>query len=279
MDPMVRAALIGTRENGAAPLTTGTAIDTLALPAFENERELLLKAGSRAIYTLAGYTPIQIAAPVGASLEERPVCSPKLTELIKLVFTSSEDELQILSFKRMQEAEVSLAPELLPMALAVRDKDRQRLLYPLLGKRGLWLSQFNPDWFWVSEILDSPEGTVPDDAQALWQEGSADARLEVLRRIRSIDPLLAREWVEGCWKQEKAEFRVEMVRVLKVRLGPDDEQLLEHALDDRASGVRSAAAETLRYLTTSALAERMLARAGTLLAGTNGALKATPPAA
>jgi Family of unknown function (DUF5691) len=277
MDPMLRAALIGTRENGAAPTTTGTAIDSLTLPAYENERELLLKAGARAVYSQAGYTPVQVAAPPRAPKDDRPVCSPKLTELMKLVFSSSDDQLQSLTLRRLQESAVSLSPELLPVALAIRDKDKQRLLYPLLGKRGLWLSRFNPAWSWVSEILDEPDDTVPADALARWQEGSDELRLEILRRIRRTDPGRAREWTLECWKQEKAEFRVEMVRVLKTHLSPEDEPLLERALDDRAGGVRAAAADTLRTLTTGALAERMLSRAGTMITCTNGTLKVTPP--
>jgi hypothetical protein len=275
---MLRAALIGTRENGAAPLDTGTAIDALTLPHYENERELLLKAGARAVYAQAGYTPVQIATPPRAPRDDRPVCSPKLTALVKVVFSNSDEQLQTLTFRRLQESAISLSPELLPLALAARDEDKQRLLYPLLGKRGLWLSQFNPAWSWVSEILDAPDDTVPADAQAGWQEGSDELRLEILRRIRQIDPGRAREWIEECWKQEKAEFRVEMVRAMKTRLGLEDEPLLERALDDRAGGVRAAAAETLRYLTTGALAGRLLARAGTMITCTNGTLKVTPPA-
>jgi Family of unknown function (DUF5691) len=277
MDSILRAALIGTRESGATPLATATPIDSLALPAYENERELLLKAGARAIYAQAGYTPVQAAAPPCAPKDDRPVCSPKLTELMKLVFSNSDDQLQILTFSRLQESAVSLSPELLPPALAIKDKDKQRLLYPLLGKRGLWISQFNPAWSWVSEILDVPDDTAPADAQALWQEGSDELRLEILRRIRRTDPGRAREWTLECWKQEKAEFRVEMLRVLKTHLGPEDEPLLEHALDDRAGGVRAAAAETLRSLTTGALAGRLLVRAGTMITCTNGTLKVTPP--
>jgi hypothetical protein len=161
----------------------------------------------------------------------------------------------------------------------VREKDKRRLLYPLLGKRGLWLSRLNPAWSWVSEIVDIPEGTVPADAQALWQEGPDEQRLQILHRIRSFDPGHARQWILDCWKQEKAEFRVEMVQVLKTHLGAEDEQLLEQALDDRASAVRAAAAEILRFLATGALAERMVARADAMITRTNGTLKVTPPAA
>jgi hypothetical protein len=202
-----------------------------------------------------------------------------LTELMKLVFSHSDDQFQILTFRRLQESAVSLSPELLPLALAVRDKEKQRLLYPLLGKRGHWLSQFNPAWSWVSEILDVPDGTAPADAQERWQEGSDESRLEILRLIRSLEPGRAREWILESWKQEKAEFRVEMVRVLKAHLGAEDEPLLESALDDRAAGVRAASAETLRSLTASALAARLLARADLMMTCTSGVLKVTPPAA
>jgi hypothetical protein len=119
---------------------------------------------------------------------------------------------------------------------------------------------------------------LPANAETLWQEGTPAQRLAVLRRLRAVDPTLARQWIETTWKREKAELRAELVAVLAVRLEAEDESLLEHALDDKVASVRTAAAQTLRRLTTSAFAERMLERAETMLTYAKGALKVTPPA-
>ena len=277
MDPLVRSALIGIREGSEADSATGTAIDSLPLPSSGRERELLLKAGARAIYAMSGYVPAKIAAMEATTAEDLPICTPLVAELFKALLTRSEDELPAMAFTRMREARLVLAPHLLPMALDTRDAETRRLLHPLLGKRGLWLSRFNPAWLWASEMLEAPPGSVPANAQVLWQEGSRDQRIEVLRRVRAADPGLAREWILATWRREKAELRAELLPALKVHLSPADEPLLEQALDDRAGGVRAAAAEILRTLSTSAFAGRMLARADSLLTYSKGVLHASPP--
>ena len=66
---------------------------------------------------------------------------------------------------------------------------------------------------------------------------------------------------------------------LAVGLGPEDEALLESALDDRAQGVRTAAAELLAKLPTSALVARVTARADAMLSYKVGRLDARPPKA
>ncbi|MGO8951501.1 MAG: DUF5691 domain-containing protein [Ktedonobacterales bacterium] len=279
MDPMVQAALVGTRVKGTVDITTGTAIDSLPVPPGDKERALLLQAGARSIYAMAGYIPAEVAAPEAPLAEDLTICSPLVAELLKLLLDGTEDELQILAFRRMRDARLVLAPELLPKALDTRDKEKRRLLHPLLGRRGLWLSQFNPAWAWVGDLLDAQEGAVPDNARALWQEGTKGQRTEVLRRVREADPGLAREWILETWKHEKPELRAELLSVLKVSLGPDDEPFLEQSLDDRAGIVRAAAADALRGLTTSALSRRMLARADSLLTYSGGSLQASPPTA
>jgi hypothetical protein len=283
MDPLVTVALVGTAQSGAIETMTDAAPDALVAetPADEssgsNERRLLFQAGVRAIYQSAGYTAPAIDAPAPAETEAWPVASPRVTALVKLLLSGNNEDLQTLAFERMRQAKLLLAPELLPTALSVRDQEKRRLLYPLLGKRGLWLSQFNQSWSWARETLDTPEGALPADAETLWQEGSSGQRIEVLRRLRASNPALARQWIEEAWKREKFEFRVDMTRALAINAGPDDEALLERALDDKAGGVRSAAAEVLRSMPGSALMQRMIARADAMLSYSKGALKVNPP--
>ena len=171
-----------------------------------------------------------------------------------------------------------MPPELLPAALDMRDEQIRRLIRPLIGKRGTWLSEFNPAWAWVGDVAGAADEWSPAEAETFWREGSSARRLEALRWVRATDPRRAGEWVEEAWKREKAELRVELVKCLQVSLGPEDEPLLERALDDRASSVRSVSAETLLQLPNSALVRRMVDRADTMLAYTKGTLSITLPA-
>jgi hypothetical protein len=276
MDPLVKAALTGTLEDTPERSAINTSFDSVsrAIPPGDRERQLLLEAGARAVYHQAGYIPQTIDVQEAPPADDMPAPTPPATELLKHIMTDAETEIQVLAFERLRAARLRLPPELLPIALDMRDETLRPLLRPILDKRGIWLSQFNPAWAWVGEIT----GWLLADAEALWREGTTARRLEALRWVRGADPRLAGQWVEAAWKGEKAELRVELVKCLEVNLGSEDEPLLERALDDRSGSVRSAAAETLRQLANSALVGRMAERADAMIAYTKGALNITLPA-
>jgi Family of unknown function (DUF5691) len=280
MDPLLKAAPAGVLEDTPERAATATLFDSLsrAIPSDDKERRLLLEAGARVIYYQSGYIPQTIDAQEAPPAEDMPPCSSEATEVLRHILADAETELQVLALERLQEANLRLTPELLPATLDMRDENIRRLLRPLIGKRGVWLSQFNPAWAWVGELTGAPDGWSLADAETLWREGTAARRLEALRWVRAADARLACQWVEAAWKGEKADQRVELVRVLQVNLGPEDEPLLEGALDDRAGSVRSAAAETLLRLPNSALVGRMVERADTMLGYTKGALSISLPA-
>src|SRR5262249_34685965 len=150
-------------------------------------------------------------------------------------------------------------------ALNTTGKEMRAALFPLLGERGRWLSQFSDSWKWVNNYLVADEGGLPADAETIWQEGTPGQRVEILRRLRAVDPGKAREWLDDVWKQEKADVRGDFINALEIGLNADDEPFLEKALDDRASGVRETAALLLARLPASAFSERMRQRGQSLL--------------
>ncbi|MFD1152425.1 DUF5691 domain-containing protein, partial [Saccharothrix hoggarensis] len=95
--------------------------------------------------------------------------------------------------------------------------------------------------------------------QALDLPGAA--RLAALRRARNQDPARTREFLAAQFEaQRRATDRQALISALEANLGPDDEPLLERALDDRAIGVHDEALRLLRTLPTSNLAERAAER-------------------
>lgn len=279
MDPIVATALVGLARQERVNLTTGTPVDALLapLPGDEIERAFLLSAGARAIYCQAGTQARQgVQAPAPADNETQRACSPGAGLVLSRLLSGEQAQLLPGALARLQQHGLRLPYHLLPRALSVTNKETQAALFPVLGERGRWLSQFNPSWKWVQQCLPAHEGGLPPEAETLWQEGTPGQRTEILRRLRMVDASQARAWLEGVWKQEKAETRNDFLACLEVGLHADDEPFLETALDDRAASVRATAAALLARLPHSALRERMWLRAQRMIRQKDGKLVIDP---
>ncbi len=269
MDRIVTTAIVGTGQAGNQGITTHTPVDTLTTQlSCEPERQLLLTAGAWTLYRRAGRVPTPApAAPPLAEPESLAVCPPKVAQLMDILLHGEYHEQLLEALECVNDARMRLPYNLLTPALEYgsQTKEARATLVPVLGTRGRWLSQFNSAWSWVAQYLAETTQTLPDDAETIWQEGTSGQRSEILRRLRQSDPARAREWLATVWKQEKAETRNDFLTTFETNLSLDDESLLEQALDDRSSNVRSIAASLLARLSNSALAQRMQIRADTML--------------
>jgi Family of unknown function (DUF5691) len=273
IENILATAIVGTGQANGQDITTGTPIDALTtqLGTGEIERKLLLMAGSLAVYQQAGQLPEQAPEPPQPDAPESiPACSAKVGHLLQGLLQGEQRELLPEALDRLQQAGQRLPYELLPLALGygAQSKEIRPALFAVLGERGRWLSQFEKTWAWASQFLASE--TLPDDAETLWLEGTIAQRSQLLTRIRLVEPAKAREWLADVWKQEKADVRTELLATLQTGLSSADEPFLEKALDDRSEAVRETSSALLAYIPTSALAQRMLARADALLTYTNG---------
>lgn len=278
----VTTALVGSARQEQVDVATGTSIDALVaeLPAGEFERRLLLQAGAWAVYRQAGEIAEHLdEAPDPAPVESLPVCSPSIVRILHSMLLGEHENLLPVALQYLREARVRLPYELLPLALAARTTSLQSVVFPVLGERGMWLSQFNPEWAWVKNFLPATDDALPDDAETIWQEGTIRQRSEILRRLRAIDAAKALAWLEGVWKQEKAEARLELLKSLEVGLSGEDEPFLEKALDDRAASVKAIVPAMLARIPTSAFAQRMSDRADAIITSVQGKLKLKLPAA
>lgn len=282
MDTLVTMALVGTAQQPDKDTGTGKAIDklTAGFSGREMERRLLLAAGAWAIYRQAGKAPGHLpSAPEPAAPETLRACAPAIARLIEDMLAGTHDDLLPEALERMEKAGLHLPPELLPTALNAQSSRLRATLAPVLGERGRWLGQFNPAWSWVSRRLPVGGYALPAGVEITWQEGTPEQRSEILRRLRASDPAQARQWLEGTWKQEKAQFRADALGIFSAGLSADDESFLEEALNDRSAKVCETAASLLACIPTSALAARMRGRANEMLGYTKGKLTVTPPTA
>ncbi|HEX9036590.1 MAG TPA: DUF5691 domain-containing protein [Ktedonobacterales bacterium] len=278
-------ALAGLAHSPNASPTTGAPVDGIPLPGEDAGRDLLLRAAESAIYHAAGRLPARGVAPLeAAKTEERPICPPDAAALIEGLVVTGRDDLLLEACARMERRGELLPPTLLPLTLkkarAFATNELRAALGPLAGERGRWLASHNPEWSWLLErTLPGVRDALPPDAETIWQEGTTRQRIALLGRLRTQDPALARDWLEGVWKKEKAETRASMLETFATGLAPDDEPLLEAALDDRGERVRAVAARLLTDLPASALALRLRDRANAAITFDGAALDADPPAA
>jgi hypothetical protein len=280
MPDIVKTALVGTGQQNQPDCKTGSAVDNLisALAIASPERQLLLAAGSFAVYQQAGWVAEVIEGiPEPAPTEQLRPCSSRAAALLHDMFLGKHKDLLPEAFQYMQQAGIHLPYELLPAALNMSDTQIRALLYPILGERGKWLSQLNPQWNWVQQILPLSGEALPVHTESLWQEGTIEQRCAILRRLRTIDPAQARSWLEEVWKKERAEARSALLNTFEVSLSDADEPFLEKALDDRSSNVRNVACELLLRLPTSAFLERMLLRSNQILSLDKGKIIVNAP--
>ena len=278
MDALVTTALVGTAQRRDVECATGTPVDTLFEEphVVEDERRLLFQAGALAVYRTAGATPeAGVRALEPAPVETLPACSSAAAELIHGFLSGMHPELLPEAVERLRRAGLRLPFDLLPLALSTRDY--RDALAPVLGGRGRWLSRLNPAWTWARAVLADDSAGLPENAETIWQEGTAVERVAILRRLRASEPTRAHEWLAGVWKREKAEMRADLVDTLGVSLSAGDEAFLEAALDDRSTAVRERAALLLARLPGSALAGRLIARADAVLSYDGDTLKVNPP--
>ncbi len=124
----------------------------------------------------------------------------------------------------------------------------------IVGERGQWLIKLNPHWqqHYAINLNDRQEELL-----VLWKHGNEAERKIYLKRLRSLNPDLARQALVNDFSQERAQMRQSLLSVFKVNLGPNDEEFLESCLDDRSASVKQQAASLLVQLPTSALLTRL----------------------
>ena len=259
MDALTRAAVAGTSRE--KPPASGLPTDGLFESAAGKspQRELLLRAGTRAVYRAAGrLAESGIEAPQPAPDETISACSAKAAELLGRLLVDQRTSILVEALERLRLAGLRLPHALLPGAMNVEEELRPAVV-AVLGERGRWLARLNPEWAWAV----GDEGDLRD----VWDEGDLKERTSVLRRVRGRDPALGRAWLSETWRQEKADARSAMLEAFEENLSPEDEPYLESSLGDRSMKVRTVAADLLARLPGSAYALRNAERAEAIIAG------------
>ncbi|MCL6503604.1 MAG: DUF5691 domain-containing protein [Pirellulales bacterium] len=251
MDELLHAAMLGTsRVEARLPQPS----DELALWAEEAaagspQRRLLLEAGARCAYGMAGYAPEPAVPPAApAPSETLAACPHHLVELFESLLASDvPQEVLIEALQAMAQRGWRVPTRCLPEVLSIKEAKVRAALRPVLGQRGLWLAGFREDWQWAVVSGEAP----PQEVERIWNEGSLPERCLVLRHLRAVHPQQALTWLREAWPREKADARHALLRSLETGLAREDEPFLEQALADRSKDVRSLASQLLAQLPES----------------------------
>lgn len=235
----VQDLLIGTTRGGGDPTALLSDCAALGVAAF-----------GATLPQEATAEPLPLAPPESAALP-RPAARAVLEAIMSL-----DDEVLLTEWCALAKANGVVAEHRMLPALLAHGTARPGLrsaVVEVLGTRGRWLANTRPGWSWASgaaplvdevpleEILDLPSAQ----------------RVRALRRKRKTDPaqvgaFIAREFVES----RRSADRQVLISALETGLGPQDERLLEAALDDKAAGVHDEALRLLRNLGRTRLAAR-----------------------
>ncbi|NHZ37727.1 DUF5691 domain-containing protein [Massilia rubra] len=242
------------------------------------EENLWLSLAAHALWQRAGCQPdsagsVPPMTPSGDSDALRP-CPAQAEKALALLLLDEYPQVRPEWLRLANAHRCRLPPRLLPGVLDLGTSQRplRTLIEGVLGARGHWLAQQNPDWNWVG--ADTSDMRVGDmrvgDVQALWEDGNIEQRAQALRDMRVGDvrvgeagaALLA---LQATWTNETPEHRATLLGCLSVGLSLADEAFLESALDDKRKEVRTVAQRLLAGLPGAQLAMRMRERAMPLL--------------
>lgn len=280
MDTLLKTALVGTAKLPEITPDDGHEVGTLisSMAMADKEERLLLAAGAHAIYHQAGFLPtVEVPMVEPAPPSQKVLRSPRLIHLLDQALQNQKTDLLQEFLKALNLHHVELPYEVLPQALNITASGLREQLLPVLGKRGHWLSQWNPRWQWVSQGIHAITNQDRTALRRAWDEGKLTQRALALSIIRQVDAAEGRRWLEETLPQEKADARATLLEHLQVGLSSDDEALLEQLLDDRSEQVKLIAASLVKRLPGSSFARRMRTRAEGMLRKEGTVLKTFPP--
>jgi hypothetical protein len=256
---LLRIALLGTRQSGeSVPLLPG-----LATPIDSPEQQVLLAAGTLALMQKAGFQPLK-------AIQEPPL--PALADTWQPLGPLGADSFRTLlasnhyaAFRTDYWQQLAQHQRLVPPALLVAALNTEsfRQYSPgnlaLLGERGRWLAQQNPDWHAVL----APQ--LPAEDLGAWETGTLAQRKRFIGQLRQTDTALARQLLGAALPAEPAATQVALLGELAPTVEAADAALLTSYLSSKSKEVRQTVVPLLVRLPTSELLERLWQRTMPLL--------------
>ncbi len=269
---LATVALLGTQRQAPPTPGIGGAIGAALQVVASDDREatLLAQAALLGPYLHSGRLPELAAAPAGplAPPETRPAPPAHVSAVLEQLLVRGVPALMREWLTLCNQHGYCLPDHLLLACLRwgqkVRGDDESRAaLRSCMSERGRWLAAQNPEWSFVRTVQ-----ALPDDVEqiaARWEQDDARSRARLLGQVRATRPATSRELILKTWSSDSAEERLLWLETLTPTVSPDDETLLERALDDRSKKVRWMAVQLLARLPDSTTARQIAEQAAGML--------------
>jgi hypothetical protein len=185
---------------------------------------------------------------ITAPPEDKPYCNQQAHTSLKDILHAENYWLMQFWLEHCERDRNIVYPELIPDLFTVTEKHTKlrAVIKSCCGKRGEWISQFNPSWDFSSSVTD----------EELWQTGTMEQRKTVLTEIRKSDPAKGREWLKKCWQQENANTKAELLKILSVNISIQDESWLQFLLTEKSQKVKDEAWELLKQIPGSFIVKK-----------------------
>jgi len=157
----------------------------------------------------------------------------------------------------LEQGNWQVPPEQLPtlFTYALKQPLFWQRLRPLIGPRGQWLLQQNPDWHELAELEPAEE----------WGEADTEQQLMMLRYLRRRQAEEALLPLQEIWPAKHYTDKKRLLEALEEGLGEADIDFLENARQDRRKEVRQAAIRLMVLIPSSSVQQELFAAAQQLL--------------
>lgn len=272
-EALTKLALLGT-ERGQLPAEVKSAleqvgVDTSAAP----EQQLLDAAALYHQLRRAGFPLLEVPEQASKNLLDDPRhplparAARQLQHIVQGRYRGALTEFLSL----LEQGNWRVPPEQLPTLFTYALKQPQfwQRLRPLIGPRGQWLLQQNPDWHPLAEQPPAED----------WHEQDIGQQLMMLRYLRRREPEQALPPLRAVWPDQNYADKKRLLEELQEGLSEKDLPFLEEARNDRRKEVRQAAMHLLLLIPSSTVQQELFANAQQLLSmDSKGQLQVDYPA-
>jgi hypothetical protein len=252
---LLRIALLGTRQSGeAVPLLPG-----LTTPTDSPEQQLLLAAGTLALMQKAGFQPPKATQepPMPALADTWQPLGPLGVDCMRTLLASNHYAAFRTDYWQQLAQHQRLAPPELLVAALNNESFRQHSPgnLALLGERGRWLAQQNPDWHAVL----APQHPAAD--LGTWETGTLVQRKRFIGQLHQTDAAQARQLLGATLPAEPAATQAALLAELAPTATAADAAFLAPYLSSKSKEVRQTIVPLLVRLPQSELLARLWQRA------------------
>lgn len=272
---MVAAGLMGVNVRAVNTEQADPAIANYLHPSAGPAELVLTTAALMATAARATVEPIpDVRVIARAPTDSRPAMSPLAAQLV-VRGMEIDGAMALWVCRRVVASGCAPTPTLLPALVSRSAVGGQvaQAISQIVGDTGRWLSDQAPELRGRLVVGEAPadDTAILADSDA-WTHGTLDQREQYLRALRRASAQHGVELLASTWSAEAGAERERLIGALAIGAVPDDEQLLERALDDRRKGVRSRAARLLAARPGSALRDRLADVLFTVVSSSRGRL-------